>query len=285
MQIDKYKMIYGGKDGGDTCHRMYTFWFRKFLLCDLGLIDGQDLKNTTKTVLDIAQTQSMLEVDSGIYIRNPDPNEWYSDPRNVSRDQLVPVICLWAYLSFHFQDKNLSHSVRSNLRRLLWACLSRGMFAQNIYPNGVDPRKEKVEEKMPDFINFELWGIFARGFVGTLWFPLALPFVLFGDFALIISALVKVFAPVVKNDTLIFKSQGLDDVDDDNMNNVLMATQYVFPTPMSWLARKIYKKFRKINNGNVVLGEKSTIMGALRWYHHKDNPELAELARPLVERY
>lgn len=288
MITDSNKFIISGGDGGDTCHRMYTTHIRLYLLRYLKVFHDKFLaKAVTEQIANIIVTQTLLEDKPGIYIRHPDLSKWYSDPRNVSRDQLVPVIC-WHALSYKIGGIGISSWARENQAELLKACIKRYMFAQNIYPNWVDPRTTEVKKKTPDFINFDLWGIFARTWIKSIYFPIALPFVLFGDFFLILTVLVKLFAPTTKdsnNGKLEFRWPGPDDVDDDNLHNMLMTTQHLFPTPLSWLARKLFKKFRKSNFGNTELKEESPIMGALAWYHRNDNPELAELARPLVKLY
>lgn len=286
MNIDSNGMIISGGDGGDSCHRMYTSFLRLRLLSLLGLLpDG--VPAPFNQTADPAKTQSLLEVEPGIYIRNPDPTKWYSDPRNTSRDQLTPVICFHALMA-DSPTPVFAKQARKYQWSLLKACLKRKMFAQNIYPNWVDPRTEPVKAKTPDFINFDLWGVFARSWIGTPWMPLALPFVILGDIFLVFSAMFKVWAPISADSNggwPKLRWPGPDDVDDDNMNNVLMVTQYVFPTIFSTLARKIYKKFRRKNLGNTELHEPDGPMGAIAWYNRNDNPEMTELARPLVWRY
>jgi len=287
LKIDEYGMIISGGDGGDSCHRMYTSFLRLRLLAyPLQLIDSVPAPfDGTATP---GKAQHLLEPNQdGIYIRHPDPTRWYSDPRNHSRDQITPVLCFHTVMADSPTPMIADHARKLQLR-LLKQMIKRKMFAQNIYPNWVDPRTEEVKKKTPDFINFDLWGVIARAWINTPWMPIALPFVLLGDFFLVLSALFKVFAPITKDSNggiPEFRWPGPDDVDDDNMNNVLMTTQYVFETPLSKLARKIYKWFRRKNYGNTELGEKSAIMGAIAWYNRNDNPEMTELARPLVERY
>lgn len=291
MNIDKYKLIQSGGDGGDTCHRMFTVALRMLLNFKIVMDNHTPVPEIVKNpvwneIASPVESEALLQDSPGIYRRHADPEFWGSDPRNHSRDQLTPVICYLAFLAS--RSGNLGKEYRGKLTTLLKQCLKRFMFAQNIYPNWVDPRKEEVKKKTPDFLNFDLWGVFARGYVNTLWFPVALPFILLGDLFLVLSAMFNVWAPINKDGTLEFRMPGPDDVDDDNMNNVLMITQYAFQTPLSWLARKIYKKFRRKNLGNTELGEKSAIMGALAYYHRaagQGNPEIAELARPIVERY
>ena len=291
MNIDNWKLIRSGGDGGDTCHRMFTVALRMLLNFKIAMQNGGNLPAIVRNpvweqLASPLESEKLLQESPGIYRRHCDPNFWGSDPRNHSRDQMTPVICYLALLGSTGGD--LGKEYRGKLWTLLKKCLGRKMFAQNIYPNWVDARVDaSVKAKTPDFLNFDLWGVFARGFVNSLWFPIAIPFIILGDFFLLLSAMFKVWAPINKDGTLEFRMPGPDDVDDDNMNNVLMLTQYVYQTPLSWLARKIYKKFRRQNLGNTVLGEKSAIMGALAYYHRgpDGNPEIAELSRPIVERY
>lgn len=77
-----------------------------------------------------------------------------------------------------------------------------------------------------------------------------------------------------------------DFTDDNNHLLSLLQAQDIMPTPISWLARKIYKNFRPENLGNSILGEPSPAQGALAWYHRAGNggnPLIAEAYRPLVE--
>ncbi len=284
MHIDKWKLIQSGGDGGDTCHRMYTMFLRLRIGWWIGL--WENAPASTNGTASPQETQALLEVVPGIYHRHPDPDFWGSDPLNCSRDQLTPVICYHALMSH--QSPTLGAKSREHLKNLLVRCLKRFMFAQNIYPNWVDARKDPtVKRKTADFINFDLWGVFARGFLGTRWEPLAWPIIIFGDIFLLLSVMFSLWAPINKDGTFSFRMKGPDDVDDDNINNVIMVCQYTKGTPISWLARKLYKWFRRENLGNTQLGEKNHIMGALMWYHRgpDGNPELAEIARQLVQRY
>lgn len=281
MILDKYGMIQSGGDYGDSCHRMYTCFLRTRILWDIDP-DNSTMAMVMQEIQTPQNTQKLLEPEKdGVYIRNPDPTKWYSDPHNVSRDQLVPIMCFQALMS-------ATDEFRENQKRLLLACLKRGMFSQNTEPNWVDPRTESVPKKIPDFLGPDLWAIMARSWIRTVWFPLALPIILFGDVFLVITALAKVFGPRALDSNggiPKFEWPGPNDTDDENINNILQTTQHLFPTPFSWLARKIYKTFRQENYGNTELGEKSHALGAIAWYNHKDNPEITELARLLVERY
>jgi len=280
MQVDKYGLPISEGDGGDSLHHYFTGELRLRLAMNpikWSLKDqSPQLKNAVDGISKLCSTDDAfknLEVQPGIYIRNPDPTQWVSDPRNVSRDQLTAVIAFLSYTT----DK-----VR--LWNLLKACLKRYMFAQNIYPNWVDPRTQAVTAKTPDFITPDLWTLFARGLLGAWSWPINF----FLDIFILLSVIFKLWAPLSVDGTLTFRWPGPGDTDDDNMHNVLMVSQYRYPTPLSWFARKLFKKYRKPNFGNTQMGEKDPMMGALVWYYRAsigEDPEFAEIARPIVERY
>lgn len=260
-----------GNDGGDSCCRNYTFHLRNAILKQLGLPQS----TSTSIVADSLRTANLLEIDSGYYVRNPNPNVitkepmWYNDPRNVSRDQLTPVLCYNAYMAFHGENAGMSA-----YGRLEAACIKRLGFAQNY-------RNADRNLKIPDPMTPDLWAVGLRSY--GYWFA---PVVAVLDSFILLSTVIKLWAPKVISNPLIIRWQDPTDTDDENMNNVLMATQYTYDTPFSWLARKLYKRFRKPNIGNTQYGETNPIMGALVAYSNANcDPELAEMARPIVEKY
>jgi hypothetical protein len=295
MYVDSFGCVQSGGDGGDTCHRMFTMHFRLLLQFKLAIEKGTSLPPVVHNISKLIQekglasgdaTMILLKAENGIFRRHPNPDFWGSDPNNLSRDQMIGLICFIAFLATRSGD--LGKRFRKELRQLLWACLKRGMFAQNIYPNWVDARKDSsVKKKTPDLLPPDVWGLFARGFTASFAAPLAIPFILLGDLFLVLSVVMKLWAPINKDGTFQFRLPQPDDVDDDNMHNSLMLSQHVCPTPMSWLARKLFKRFRQKNLGNTQYGEKDPMMGALMYYHRgpDGNPELAELARKLTESY
>jgi hypothetical protein len=62
-----------------------------------------------------------------------------------------------------------------------------------------------------------------------------------------------------------------DDVDDNNHLMSLIQSQEVMDTPLSWLARKVYRHLRGKNLGNSELGESEPVQGAIAWYHRNQN--------------
>lgn len=280
LMKDQYGLVRAGTDGGDSCHRTFSVLLLCRLLWKANLDNGAIYENALTVTPGNAKHK--LEPQPGLYIRSPDP-DWTSGLRTCSRDQLTPVICFLAVMA-NSKHPELRKAYRKDLTNLLVACLKRGMFAQNNFGhNGEDPTTAKW--KMPDFINFELWAVFASGYMRTVFAPIAIVFLLFGDAFKILAVLFFCFAPINKDGTLQFRQPGPDDVDDMNINNVILARKHAFPTPLSYLARKIYKKYRGQNYGNTVLNETSSIMGALAWYNRNDNTDITELYRLLVEKY
>lgn len=271
LSVDLKGLITSFGDGGDSCCRNYTFHLRNAILTKLGLPQS----SSTPMVANPYKTIQALEVEEGVYVRNPSPDvltgqpKWYNNPATTSRDQLTPVICYNAFVAFHHAPAGLPA-----LGRLVHKCQSRVGFAQN---NQTAEGKSKV----PDFMTPDLWSISARAH-GYIFYPV----IAILDVFILLSILFKLWAPIVKDGTFSLRLPGPTDTDDENTNNVLMAAQYTFDTPFSWLARKLYKRFRGQNVGNTYYGEKNPIMGALVSYSADNGcPELAEMARPIVEKY
>lgn len=279
LRVDKYGLVTAGTDGGDACHRTYAV----LLLCRLlylnNLGKGESYENAITKVTP-RNVSERLQVSPGIYIRHPDPG-WTSGIYTCSRDQLTPVICFLAVMA-NSPTPGIAKYYRKELSNLLIQCLKRGMFAQNKFHNGDDPNTAKA--KVPDFIGPELWAVFASGYVKTLWAPLAIVIMIFGDIVNILGALISVYAPINKDGTLKFRWPMADDVDDMNPNNIHLSRMSFFSTPFSWIARKIYM-LRRQNLGNTVFGETSSVMGALAYYNQAYNHDITELYRPLVGKY
>jgi hypothetical protein len=115
-------------------------------------------------------------------------------------------------------------------------------------------------------------GEYIRAFRARVLYP-----VLFvTDFALVFDSI----------DLAITSQFNPDSTDDNNHILSLLQAQDIMPTPVSWVARKIYKHFRAPNLGNTVFGETSPAQGALIWYHRADqggNPLIAEGYRGLLQ--
>jgi hypothetical protein len=115
-------------DGGDSAHR-----FGITVTC-LKLLDEEALADNLYRT-----SMNKYEVSPGVFCRHPDSDKWYSDPRNLSRDQLSMLVL--AMLSMN-DTKRMSDT----LDRLK----ERNYLMQNKYPNFTDPRVEVVKPKFPD---------------------------------------------------------------------------------------------------------------------------------------
>jgi len=272
MYIDSYAVIVQkDMDGGDTLHREGMYAFGKRLRLDLNLnqVYVETVPKRRPASEDII---SRFEVSPGIYIRHPDPNKWYSNPETTSRDQVLPVIAYCAVAEDY-----------PRLWRLFKATASRGMFAQNILRLG-DGENEK---KIPDPMHLNT-AQFIRA--GGWWTAALYPALFFYDAIEIVGTLLTALPLHFKDDHWIPRGKMQDDVDDNNIVVQHLLAAVYKPTPLSELNRYLYSITRPKNFGNTLLGEKNHVMGALRWYHRSEhgghaNPEMAELYRPLIEKY
>jgi hypothetical protein len=272
MYIDAYQLIVQkDMDGGDTLQREGMYAFGKSLLYDMKsntvfVEQGMPPRPSPEQIM------NTLEVEPGIYIRHPDPKKWYSNPLTTSRDQLIPVIAYCA-----------AHEDYARLWRLFTATLSRGMFAQNFLRIGDGEYDLKIPDPMPLTI-----ALFIRA--GGWWTIPLYPVLIVTDGIELMNTLFTALPLHWKDDHLIPRLRSPDDVDDNNaIIQHLMAIKFK-PTPVSELNRYVYSVTRAVNDGNIKLGEKNPVMGAMRWYHHNEfgahgNPDMAELYRPLIETY
>lgn len=274
LQIDSNKLVRAGTDGGDVCQRSYSV----LLLCRLVWQSSSVVApGVYENALQVTpgNVKALLNATPGILIRSTD-GDWTSNPRTVSRDQMTPAICFNAVMA-NTPTAEMAKAWRGHLSQILKATFKRAMFAQNnCKADAGDPTSTKWQ--LPDFITPDLWSVFASGYMKTLWAPLAYPIMLLGDAYSVISTLITTL------------DKHPDHVDDTNINNIIVTRQYVWPTPFSWLARKIYKHFRKSNYGNLGKDgqpamESTPVMGAIAWYNRNDNTDITELHRPLVGKY
>ena len=276
MMIDAYGIIAQKditQDGGDSLHRegMYAFGMkmRYDYLNNKAYVEGIP-KDRPPT----EQILSKFEIKPGIYIRHPDAKKWYSNPETTSRDQVFPLIAYCAVAKDY-----------DRLWRLFVATAKRGFFAQNIYRNWDDgvQQGKKIPDPMllniPDFIR-------AGGDATMVFYPLLFLFDTLDLAGTIFDAIPLHWS----DDHLLPRVRRLGDVDQNNMIiKHLLAAEFK-PTPASWLNRYIYTTLRPTNLGVIEMKEENHVMGTLVWYHRADpgvdgNPEMAEVYRPLVEKY
>lgn len=295
MFIDAYAIIVQkDMDGGDSLHREGMYAFATKLRAELNhelrgpanqiaIYDPMAnkvyarrlpaaLQRADRRPASIPETIAKFEVAPGIYVRHPDPSKWYSNPDTTSRDQVLPVIAYCA-----------AYEDYPRLWRLFKATAKRGFFAQNLIRIG----DNQTTKKIPDPMHLNA-AQFIRA--GGWWTAPLYPFLLAFDSVELVGTLLSALPLHFKDDHWIPRRKNENDVDDNNIVvQHLLAARYK-PTPISELNRYLYSITRPRNFGNTKLGEENPVMGALRWYHRSDyggtaNPEMAELYRPLIEKY
>lgn len=289
MYIDAYAVIVQkNMDGGDTLHREGMYAFANKLIYNAAknevyvtnqppqtLVRSPASKPWGRTKIIRPPPQEIInrfEVQPGVYIRHPDPKKWYSNPEATSRDQLLPVIAYCA-----------AYEDYPRLWRLFKATVKRGMFAQNFYRIG----DGETEKKIPDPMHLNM-AQFIRA--GGWWTAPLYPLLFVYDSIELFGTLITALPLHLKDDAIIPIPKQMDDVDDNNIVVQHLLAAHYKPTPISALNRYIYSVTRPKNFGNTILGESHPVMGALAWYHRnthggEGNPEMAELYRPLIEKY
>lgn len=121
-----------------------------------------------------------------------------------------------------------------------------------------------------DFANPEHIGFYIRAFRNWYWYP----FLLLGDVFMLLNSII-----------LIFKGMDKDNVGDDiNHTLSLLQARLSMPTPVSFLARIVYRYLRPKNYGNILLKESTPAQGAWSWYFRPDSgaSSFNELYRPII---
>jgi hypothetical protein len=196
---------------------------------------------------------------------------------NVSADQLIAALCA-----------HIANGTRRQAWLMFVTMCKRFGFAQN-YKDGLNA---DTKTKLPDFMLLRGLPLFAR------MHPSLYVFTLLADALLVLAALSAV-GPVFRDGSIVPHRRGPDDVDDNNTILTLAVCRARMPTPLSWLAVKLYSWLRPWNYGcrgirgidygqTVVENMYKPVYGALRWYHRAENggnPEIAEMWKPIIDRY
>ncbi|WP_413287842.1 hypothetical protein [Bdellovibrio sp. HCB337] len=275
MYIDAYAIIVQkDMDGGDSLHREGMYAFAQKLRYDRisNTVTLPARSTPMRRPASASEMMDKFEVQPGIYVRHPDPTKWYSNPDTTSRDQVLPVIAYCA-----------AYEDYPRLWRLFKATAKRGMFAQNLIRIGEGQTKKKI----PDPMHLNI-AQFIRA--GGWWTAPLYPVLLVLDSVELVGTVLSAMPLHFKDDHWIPRLKNQNDVDDNNIVVQHLLAAVYKPTPMSELSRYIYSVTRPVNFGNTKLGEKNPVMGALRWYHRSEyggtaNPEMAEMYRPLIEKY
>lgn len=269
-------------DQGDTLNReghlMTAAWVLHFKLNKMSKPEYDFLLLRYEDVLNKLQDPK----DPSNFARTIVPNYWGSRHNVMSRDQMTPNLVALA-----MNDKPRTWKVFINhlLRRAL--LFTTNNYDNWSYPPG-DPKYVASENKwhIADITALSYWNIYLRALPRWAWIvgsvPLYLTLCLF-DLDTLINSVIKVLW------------YGKDPTNTDDIQHIGMLTQaaYSVPTPFSWLARKIYAKWRPLamrtefspveqpkyenetNPTQVVLN---------CYYRHLGNgPLLNEIWRPIVE--
>lgn len=270
MHLDNQRLIVQSDgDAGDSLHRAGSWALVEKIRQELNV--GSSLFDQPERPRPWREAQPLYEVKPGIYVRHPDKSKWYSNPDTTSRDQLVPAIIALGV-----------HKMRAELWRVEKKILLRGLFAQNIYRNWEPVENQK--KKIPDTFLFCI-GLLIRAW-GRWAIPLY-PVLIVLDFVDMIGQMIELI-PIRVTDEWKVRRKDSTDADDMNGINKHLQALFVLPTPFSWASRKLYSKYRMATMGTIELKEPNRIMGALVWYNRpagNGNPEMAEIYRPLIERY
>lgn len=197
-------------DGGDTLQREGFFW----LAMTIKSIHEPDMTDLAHIVAEYGRNIQLLHPTPTTWVRHP---EQWNDPNDCSRDQLTPNIILFGFLG-----------MKTLLNDAFRSIVLRGRF-----PNG-------------DLISPEHFGWFVRSWYAInpfeplkmVLFPLAFLCLLLGDLFMLLNSIIRIVKNKLNN----------DDVGDDlNHCASLIQAKFSCPTPISWLARKLFFWFQPIN--------------------------------------
>jgi len=208
-------------DSGDQCNRTGFLFFCNALLFDTALPHR----------VEFSKSLDKLSLSDGTYRRSADPKHWGFSPKTSSRDQQLPIaMALGAW------------GMKSRLCQMFVKLLSRFGFYTNTRHNWqyetlveqneaiksriVDRTWEGKHWKLPDFALPHHINCYLRGFNWVVLWPV----VLVCDTFLVVNSIVKVI-----------KSRDKNDNDDLQMICMMIQASIYLPTPLSWLAKRIYR--------------------------------------------
>lgn len=266
-------------DGGDCAQRTGTYYALKAWRGSLTKVDRINFKRAIKAL--------QVPGQWGKYRRHWNEKSWPSQDCVMSRDNWKSIIVSMGELGLH---KELF------IAMLRWLC--RGMFMTNTIRNGVfrdyklysqDPFRHHTwipGWRIPDFAPFDL-GVYIRAFSAwPLW-----PLLLVLDSELLVNSIIKViYGRLWKYLPEKITRKVTKSADDINFIIELIQARKRLPTPLSWLARKIYnfrphmKTFGRTIK-DPLYETSSGPQSALQYYFYrsKNDPPLDLMFKALVE--
>lgn len=199
-------------DGGDTAGREGDYWF----------FVGVNKYFCSRNFKDVL---FMLQVNAGEFVRNP---VHYNDPKDFSRDQTVPLILAMGEM----KEYNI-------LKLVFWKQVKRFGAYQNFsvkwskeLPDN-DERYKKILGRIwvkGDIGSPEDFGYYIRAFRWGWLYPV----LLVSDIQLLMNSFIRVI-------------RGSDTNTSDDINHTLglIQAQNIYATPISWVARLVYKWLRR----------------------------------------
>jgi len=160
------------------------------------------------------------------------------------------------------------------------------MFAQNTKKNWNAPGT-----KVPDTMLISL-SDFIRA--GGWWTAILYPLLFATDTLDLLGTLMSLI-PITFHDSAVLSKPSTwlskrspADVDDNNRDISILGAVAFKQTPIAWLNRKIWARFRPKNLGNTELGIDNNCFAAMAWYHdprNQGNAEVVELYKAPLLKY
>jgi hypothetical protein len=247
MYRDRYGLIVTKSwDGGDSLRYEGAFWLANKLRAELIMREEHSV-NTPAEVIDLIEP---YKSQPGVVVRNPNPSEWWSDPKNTSRDQTLS-----AFIIAQLHDRDfLDRLVRAHRARW-WLCSNNSDI---LWFTSVVPRARG------GFWNIMLYV--------TDWF-------FFFDFLSAVGAF-----PVYDDGQKKWKFY--DPKDTGKFWNLCLAMcQPGYETFIRKMARWIFGHFARKNAGTEAFNEPHPVAAALQWECMDDTPDLGRMWKPLVYFY
>lgn len=114
-------------DGGDSLNRTALYYGARHIL---------DMAATYGLMKDLSKITTTLPI--GRYRRHPDPVRWYSNPDNVTRDQMGPME---ATLSLYGLDTYLKEHIVLRLKRMLFHFDTQDQNIDSKFPDPPSPQE------------------------------------------------------------------------------------------------------------------------------------------------
>lgn len=234
-----------GYDSGDGSQKMGLYRFSRYLKFK------DNPEQLSRETAKFNQECEILESPKkNWYVRSPALGQpWWSNPRTFSRDQQRSLVM--AMGAFGFTKRIIG---------LMWEHLKRFGFYQNDME--ITGQKKLADIMGPDHLGEYLRALYMSGlkFLIILW-----PLLILTDLWAILGLILQWR-----------QYENPDDCDEDNLIMHLLQAKHALPTPISWLHRYIYIKYRPIagfldENKTVPLSKALTRLNgpqsALAWKH------------------